>query len=190
MGVTGGDGGGAARDTVPDVIAPGLAVLFCGINPGLRSAALGQHFAHPANRFWKVLQRSGFTPRVLAPGDTDTLLSCGVGITNLVVRPTRNAGELTAAELRQGAECLEHRVRRFHPGIVAVVGIGAYRTAFRRRGATLGPQEEPLGPARLWVLPNPSGLQARYQMDDLVELYGALRAASSTAPGPPGALRP
>jgi len=167
---------------MPDVIAPGLAVLFCGINPGMRSATLGQHFAHPANRFWKVLHRAGFTARVLEPWDTDGLLSAGLGITNLVARATRRAGELTAAELRAGAEDLEVRARRFHPDVVAVVGMGAYRTAFRRPAAAMGPQVEPLGPARLWLLPNPSGLQARYQMEDLVDAYGALRAASGGAP--------
>jgi len=176
------DGVAEKGSCVPDVIAPGLVVLFCGINPGMRSAALGQHFAHPANRFWKVLHRAGFTAQVLEPWDTDGLLSAGLGITNLVARATRRAGELTAAELRAGAEDLEVRVRHFHPDVVAVVGMGAYRTAFRRPAAAMGPQLEPLGPARLWLLPNPSGLQARYQMEDLVDAYGALRAASGGAP--------
>lgn len=177
----GGEREGDADGVVPDVIAPGLAVLFCGINPGLRSAVLGQHFAHPANRFWKVLHGAGLTPRVLTPGEPQALLSVGIGITNLVARPTRTAGELTAAELRAGAVDLESRARRFRPGIVAVVGMGAYRQAFRRPRAMVGLQEARLGPSRLWLLPNPSGLQARYQMDDLVEAYGALREAATGA---------
>src|SRR5438093_5697119 len=143
---------------VPDVVRPGLRVLFCGINPGLYSGAVGHHFARPGNRFWPVLHAAGFTDRVLAPWDERELLDYGYGITNLVARATATAGELAREEFVAGARRLERKVKRYRPKWVAVLGIGAYRTAFGRPRAVVGPQPERLGPARLGLLPQPSGL--------------------------------
>jgi len=171
---------------VADVVAPRLRVLFCGINPGLRSAAVGLHFARPGNRFWRVLHQSGFTARMLAPAEQVDLPLVGIGITNLVDRPSAAAAEVSAEELRQGAVLLEEKVARLRPATVAVLGIQAYRTAFRRPRAAVGPQPEGLAGARLWVLPNPSGLQARYQVPEMVALYSRLRVESDDGPGPPG----
>lgn len=169
----------AARDrTIPDVVAPGLAVLFCGINPGLYSAATGHHFARPGNRFWPALHRSGFTPRQLRPEEQKELLSHGLGITNLVARTTARADELTREELREGAAVLTALAAKYEPKFVAVVGISAYRTAFARPKATIGPQEERIAAARLWVLPNPSGLNAHYQAPALAAEFAKLRTAT------------
>lgn len=168
----------AARGrTVPDVIAPGLRVLFCGINPGLYSGATGHHFARPGNRFWPALHGAGFTDRLLTPAEECELLKYGCGVTNLVARTTASADELTPDELVEGARRLRARVRRYAPKYVAVLGIGAYRTAFRKPDARLGPQPETLEGAALWVLPNPSGLNAHYQLDDLVREFRALHDA-------------
>lgn len=161
--------------TVPDVIGAGLRVLFCGINPGLYSGATGHHFARPGNRFWPVLHRAGFTPRLLAPWEERELLDYGCGITNLVARATATAAELTREEFIAGAARLERKVKRYRPRWVAVVGIGAYRTAFGRPKAVIGPQPEHLGPARLWLLPQPSGLNANHQMPELTKAFGDLR---------------
>lgn len=167
----------AAWDTtVPDLIAPGLRVLFCGINPSLYSAVVGLHFARPGNRFWPALHAAGLTPRRLDPSEQDELLRLGCGITNVVERATASADELTAEELAQGGRRLEAKVRRYHPQVVAVLGLGAYRAAFGRPKAKLGLQAETLAGARLWVLPNPSGLNAHYQVADLGRLYGEMRA--------------
>lgn len=160
---------------MPDLIAPGLDVLFCGINPGLYSAATGHHFARPGNRFWPALHAAGFTDRLLQPWEEQLLLQDGIGITNLVPRATAAAAELTADELRAGRQRLVRKVRRFRPQCVAVVGIGAYRLAFDRPRAGLGLQPEQLETATLWVLPNPSGLNANHQLPDLVKAFGALR---------------
>src|SRR6266540_7228989 len=159
----------AAGKTVPDLIAPGLDVLFCGINPGLWSGAVGHHFAHPGNRFWKALYGSGFTDRLLSPFEDASLLDRNLGITNLVARTTARADELRADEIRRGARELEERLAPLRPRFVAVLGIGAYRTGFGGPHAALGPQEHDLGRSRLWVLPNPSGLNAHHQLDDLTE---------------------
>jgi double-stranded uracil-DNA glycosylase len=168
----------AARGrAVPDVLARDLAVVFVGINPGLWSGAVGHHFARPGNRFWKALHRSGFTDRQLRPEDEAELLERGLGITNLAARTTATAGELTNDELRDGTRELDRRVAPLRPRFVAVLGIGAYRTAFQRPRAALGPQDERLGASRLWVLPNPSGLNAHYQLDALVERFRELRGA-------------
>jgi len=164
--------------TIPDVIGPGLTVLFCGINPGRWSAAVGQHFAHPSNRFWRVLHQAGFTDRLLRPAEQDELPGKGVGITNLVERATRTAEELSADELRAGASALEDKVRRYRPGTVAIVGLQAYRAGFGRRRAVMGAQSESLGGSRLWVVANPSGAQARYQLPALVEALAELRRAT------------
>jgi double-stranded uracil-DNA glycosylase len=162
--------------TLPDVLGPGLDVLFCGINPGLLSAAKGQHFARPGNRFWPALHLSGFTPRLLKPSEQDELPRYGLGITNLVARPTARADELTAEELRAGGVRLTALARRYRPKVVAVVGVTAYRAAFGRKAAAIGPQEELIASSRLWVLPNPSGLNAHYQLPALAEVFGRLRS--------------
>jgi double-stranded uracil-DNA glycosylase len=165
----------AAGKTLPDVIAPALDVLFCGINPGLYTAAVGHHFGRPGNRFWPVLHRAGFTPRLFDPSEQRALLPLGYGITNLVARATTAADELTAEELVGGARTLERKVRRFAPRFLAVVGIQAYRTAFARPRAKLGLQEETIGATRVWVLPNPSGLNAHYRAGEMVFLFRELR---------------
>ena len=168
----------AARSrTIPDVIAPGLAVLFCGINPGLYSGATGHHFARPGNRFWPALHLSGFTPRQLRPDEQELLTTYGLGITNIVARTTARADELGTAELQAGARRLERLAARYRPGTVAVVGVTAYRTALARPRATVGPQDELVAGSHLWVLPNPSGLNAHYQLPDLAAEFSRLRAA-------------
>jgi TDG/mug DNA glycosylase family protein len=167
----------AADRTIPDVIAPGLAVLFSGINPGLYSAATGHHFARPGNRFWAALHRSGFTPRQLHPAEQEELLGYRIGITNIVARATARAAELTAAELAAGGAALAGKVRRFRPAWLAVVGVTAYRVAFGRPTATFGRQPERVGGTGVWVLPNPSGLNAHYTVDTLAAAFGELRAA-------------
>jgi TDG/mug DNA glycosylase family protein len=165
----------AENKTVRDVIAPSLRVLFCGINPGLYSGATGHHFARPGNRFWPTLHQAGFTPRLLDPSEERELLIYGYGITNLVPRATATADELAPEELVAGRRRLQAKVKRYQPQMVALLGIGAYRTAFARKAATLGEQAERLGNAALWVLPNPSGLNAHYQLADLVEHFRRLR---------------
>ncbi|ONI80598.1 double-stranded uracil-DNA glycosylase [Saccharothrix sp. ALI-22-I] len=163
---------------LPDIVGPGLDVLFCGINPGLLSAAKGQHFARPGNRFWPALHLSGFTPRLLTPAEQEELLEYRLGITNLVARPTAKADELSREELRAGGVRLTELARLYRPKVVAVVGVTAYRTAFERKAARIGPQDGLIASSRLWVLPNPSGLNAHYQLPDLVELFGRLRSAA------------
>lgn len=177
----------AAGRTIPDLVGPDLHVLFCGINPGLWSGAARLHFARPGNRFWKVLHGAGFTDRVLDPAEQAVLPALGIGITNLVSRTTAAAAELGPDELRAGAARLERKVRRLCPRFVAFVGMQAYRTAFRRPKAVIGRQPEALGGAPVWLLPNPSGLQARYQLGEMVEAYAALRAEAfgTAASGPP-----
>jgi TDG/mug DNA glycosylase family protein len=172
----------ARRGKVPDVIGPGLDVLFCGINPGLYSAIAGQHFARPGNRFWKALHGAGFTDRLLAPGDQRSLLGFGCGVTNLVARESASADELAPEELRRGGRALVRKVRRFAPRWLAVLGVTAYRTAFDQPGARVGPQHRTIGSALVWVLPNPSGLNAHYQLPDLVRSFGQLRAAIDATP--------
>ena len=162
---------------VPDVIRSGLEVLFVGINPGLYSGAVGHHFARPGNRFWKTLHGAGFTPRVLSPFDEKELLELGVGITNLVERATRGAEQLDAAELREGAGSVEAKICRHHPRLVGFLGVGAYRLAFGLPKATVGPQGRTICRAEVWVLPNPSGLNAHYQLGALISAFGELRAA-------------
>ena len=165
---------GAEGRFVPDVLGPGLRVLFCGINPGLWSAAVGHHFARPGNRFWKALHLGGLTPRLLAPDEEDELLALGLGITNLVERATAGAADLGAAELRAGGARLAAMAATARPQVVAVLGVGAYRTAFGRPRAAVGPLPEPIGGSRAWLLPNPSGLNAHYQLPDLAEAFAAL----------------
>jgi TDG/mug DNA glycosylase family protein len=167
----------AAGSTVPDLIAPGLRVLFCGINPGLWSGAVGHHFARPGNRFWKLLAASGFTPTVLSPHDELELLDVGIGITNLVRRATRSAAEVTPGELRQGVLDLKRKVAHWRPRAVAVLGLDAYRTGFNSRSVTIGRQVDDIEEAQLWVVPNPSGIQAHYPFGRLVAELQDLRAA-------------
>jgi TDG/mug DNA glycosylase family protein len=161
-----------------DLIGPDLRVLFCGINPGTLSGELGLHFARRGNRFWKLLCAGGFTESVLEPAEQHILPELGVGITNLVGRVTAAASELSSSELRQGAAQLEAKVDILRPRCVAVLGLQAYRTAFLRPGATIGLQPELLGAALLWLLPNPSGLQARYQVPEMSEMYKSLFVAT------------
>jgi len=176
----------AARDrTIPDVLpAPGerFDVLFCGINPGLYSAATGWHFARPGNRFWPALHLSGFTLRRLDPSQQQLLPGCGLGITNIAPRATAQAAELTAAELRSGGERLVSLVAERRPAVVAILGVTAYRSAFGKPRAVIGPQPEPFGGTRLHVLPNPSGLNAHWTLPRLAEAFGELREAAGTRP--------
>jgi double-stranded uracil-DNA glycosylase len=172
----------AGNRTVPDLIALGLDVLFCGINPGLYSAATGHHFARPGNRFWPTLHAAGFTDRLLRPWEERLLLDDRLGITNLVPRATASAAELTADELRKGRQRLAGKIRRYRPRCVAMVGIGAYRIAFDRPRAGIGRQPELLEGATVWVLPNPSGLNANHQLGDLVKIFSALRKFTMSRP--------
>jgi double-stranded uracil-DNA glycosylase len=166
----------AKGKTVPDVIAPNLKVLFCGINPGLYSAATGHHFARPGNRFWPALYAAGFTERLLSPFEERELLKRGYGITNVVERATATAAELSAEEIVEGGRRLAAKARRYRPQYVAVLGISAYRTAFNVPKARLGRQGEKFGESMIWILPNPSGLNAHYQPKDLAQLFLELRA--------------
>jgi TDG/mug DNA glycosylase family protein len=168
---------GAANKRVGDLIAPRLKVLFVGINPGLYSAAVGHHFARPGNRFWPVLHASGFTQRRLSPFEERELLAQGYGITNIVARASAAADELAPRELAQGAARLTRKARRYRPDAVAILGVGAYRTAFCRPAARPGLQSERIAGSLLWVLPNPSGLNAHYQTTSLTRLFRALRLA-------------
>jgi TDG/mug DNA glycosylase family protein len=179
----------APEKPLPDIVGPGLDVLFCGINPGLRSAEVGHNFARPGNRFWKALHGAGFTPRLLRPEEDVDLPRYGLGMTNLVSRPTAAASELTDEELRAGAAALEALVGMHEPGVVAMVGLGAYRTAFRRPKAGIGLQQETIAGVPVWLLPNPSGLNANHQLPELIALFSALRAwldSRNRARGPQG----
>ncbi|MEU5659784.1 G/U mismatch-specific DNA glycosylase [Streptomyces sp. NPDC047737] len=168
----------AARGrVVPDVAAGGLRVLFCGINPSLMTAVTGHHFAHPGNRFWPVLHRSGFTPRQLKPSEQDELLRYGLGITNVVARATARADELHPDEFREGGRLLSAKVEALRPRWLAVVGVTAYRTAFGERRAPIGPQDRVIGGARVWALPNPSGLNAHWTVSTMADEYARLLAA-------------
>lgn len=169
----------AARDkTVADVIAPGLQILFCGINPGLYTAAVGHHFARPGNRFWPALFAAGFTDHLLSPFDEHELLKKGYGITNLVMRTTATADELSPEEFREGGKKLTAKIRRYKPGFLAVLGLGAYRVGFGQPKARIGRQDQKIGETWVWVLPNPSGLNAHYQAEELARLFGELKAAA------------
>ena len=160
------------------MIAPGLDVLFCGINPGLYSGATGNHFARPGNRFWPALHLGGFTPRLLHPSEKQELLGLGLGITNVVRRTTARADELTDEEIVAGGRALRRKVLRYSPRYLAVLGLGPYRIAFGASKATVGPQPETIGEAKVWLLPNPSGLNAHYQLPDLAREFSRLREAA------------
>lgn len=164
----------AVDKTVPDVIAPGLTVLFCGINPGLYTAAVGHHFARPGNRFWRAIHDAGLTPRLLSPADQRELLDYGIGIVNMIARTTATAAELSDDEIRAGGRMLVDKVVRFRPRKVAFLGVSTYRTAFDRPKASVGRQEERIGGSETWVLPNPSGLNAHYQLPQLAAAYRQL----------------
>ncbi len=164
----------AAGRRVPDLISSGLRVLFCGINPSLYSAAVQHHFARPGNRFWRAIHRAGFTERVLMPSEENELLAHGVGLTNIVARATRSAAELSREDYRRGMASLGRRLERYQPEIVAFLGVGAYREATVRPEARVGEQPQRLAGARVWVLPNPSGLNAHYQLDGLAAAYAEM----------------
>ena len=165
----------AAGKRIPDVIAPGLQVLFCGINPSLYSAFVGHHFGRPGNRFWRAIFASGFTERLLRPEQDRELLQIGCGLTNLVGRATAAADELSREELLAGHRTLTRKIRRYVPQVVAVLGIGAYRTAFSEPAANLGLQSRRILNTRVWVLPNPSGLNAHFTPGALAVLFRQLR---------------
>jgi double-stranded uracil-DNA glycosylase len=167
----------AEGKTVRDVIARRLRVLFCGINPGLYTAAVGHHFARPGNRFWPALYAAAFTDRLLSPFDERELLKSGYGVTNVVMRATASADQLSREELRRGGKQLAAKVRRYKPDFLAVLGLGAFRAAWEQPKAIIGRQEIMIGETVVWVLPNPSGLNAHYQANDLARLFSELKAA-------------
>ncbi|MGO8955939.1 MAG: G/U mismatch-specific DNA glycosylase [Streptosporangiaceae bacterium] len=169
----------AYGQTIPDLVAPGLRVLFAGINPSLYSAAAGYHFARPGNRFWPAMHQSGFTSRQLAPSEQQVLLGIGLGITNVVARATARADELDTAELQAGWEHLAELAERIRPAWLAVLGVTAYRAASGLSAAAVGPQAHRVGGAQVWVLPNPSGLNASYQIDRLAAEFARLRETAT-----------
>jgi double-stranded uracil-DNA glycosylase len=171
----------AAGQTIADVAAPGLRVLFSGINPGLYSAATGHHFARPGNRFWPALHASGFTDRLLRPSEQEQLLDFGLGITNIVARATARADELGSDELIAGGQTLAAKVLTLRPRWLAVVGVTAYRISFGGPRAMVGPQELTIGATRVWVLPNPSGLNAHWGPASLAGEFARLRTESSSS---------
>ena len=173
----------AAGKKVPDVIAPNLKVLFCGINPGLYTAAVGHHFARPGNRFWPALFKSGFTDRLVSPFEERELLARGIGISNVVPHATATAAALTSEDYIAGGRALAAKVRRYSPRVVAILGVGAYRNAFAKPKAQIGEQPERIHDARVWVLPNPSGLNANYQLNDFGRLFRELREFAETCSG-------
>ena len=173
----------AVHQTVPDLIGPDLDVLFCGINPGLYTAAIGHHFGRPGNRFWPALFGAGFTPRLFKPWDEHELLALGIGVTNMVERTTASAAELQPSEYMAGGERLTRIVSLYAPRVVAFLGIGAYRTAFARPHAQLGAQVDRISTSALWVLPSPSGLNANHQLPDLIALFSELRETVFTTKG-------
>ena len=166
----------AGNKTLKDVIAHNLTVLFCGINPGLYSAAAGHNFARPGNRFWPAMFGAGFTDHLFQPSEEMKLLDSGYGITNIVERATASADELTKKELIDGAKKLTAKVRLYNPNYLAVVGLTAYRIAFGVSKVKIGLQENRIGKTRVWVLPNPSGLNAHHQLPDLIRLFSEFRA--------------
>jgi TDG/mug DNA glycosylase family protein len=167
---------------LPDIIRPGLKVLFCGINPGLYSAAIGHHFGRPGNRFWAALRSGGFTDRLLTAWEDQELLQFGCGLTNLVERASARADQLGPTELVAGRAELERKIRRYRPRWIAILGIGAYRTAFNRPQSSPGIQTDRLGGAGVWVLPNPSGLNAHHQPHQLAVLFQELRETAFDQP--------
>jgi double-stranded uracil-DNA glycosylase len=169
----------AINRTTEDLIDYNLKVLFCGINPGMWSGATGFHFAKPGNRFWKALHLGGFTDRLLHPSEEHELLENGYGITSFCKRTTARADELRTEEFIEGGKLLVKKIERFKPQTLAVLGIGAFRTAFAKPKAQLGLQTEKIAGANVWLLPNPSGLNAHYQLADLGRLYGEVKSFES-----------
>ena len=165
----------AVDKTIDDVIAPDLPILFVGINPGLWSGATGHHFARPGNRFWPALYRAGLTPELLSPDRQEELLRYGIGVANLVARTTSSAAELTPDELRAGGRSIVRKILRFRPRKVCFLGVSTYRVAFGQPKAKIGRQPEPIGSSEVWVLPNPSGLNAHYQLPELARVYAELK---------------
>jgi TDG/mug DNA glycosylase family protein len=168
----------AVNKTTPDLIVPNLKVLFVGINPGLYSAATHRHFARPGNRFWPALRDGGFTDRLMSPFESEKLLERGYGITNICRRATNAADELTKDELLRGAKTLVKKIKKFRPKITAILGVGSYRVAFDRSTAQVGRQEEKLGDSVVWVLPNPSGLNAHFIPSKLQTIFRQLKEES------------
>jgi len=160
------------------IMGPGLRVLFVGINPSLRSAEVGHHFARPGNRFWPALHLGGFTPTLMSPFDEQQLLNLGLGITNIVERATAGAAELTRDDLQAGAKRLRRKIKRYQPEWLAILGVGAYRVAFNQPDAKVGRQDQTIGSTRIWVLPNPSGLNAHYLVADLGAMFAQLNRAA------------
>ncbi len=174
---------------VPDLVAPGLRAVLCGINPSLYSAAVGHHFARPGNRFWPAIHAAGITPRRLRPDEERELLALGYGVTNVVERATARADELAPDELAAGGARLAAKIAAYRPAAVAVLGVSAYRSAFGRPRAAMGPQPDAIGGAPVWVLPNPSGLNAHYGLDGLARAYREFHAFVSTLAAPPARPR-
>ncbi len=164
----------AAGTTIPDVLAPGMRLILCGINPSLYSAAVEHHFARPGNRFWPALHRAGITPRLYSPFEDASLAELGLGLTNMVARATARADELSSEELIEGKAILENKLRKYKPKHIAFLGVTAYRSAFEEPKAQMGLQEEKWANVSVWILPNPSGLNAHYQLDDFAELFREL----------------
>lgn len=175
----------AEGQPVPDLLAPGLKVVFCGINPSVYSAVVGHHFARPGNRFWPTLHAAGFTHRLFSPYEDEELLRLGYGLTNVASPATVAAADLSPVQLSEGGRQLEAKMRQFHPQWLAILGISVYRTVFAQPKATLGPQQETIGGVSVWVLPNPSGLNAHYTPKHLAQLFGDLRRAVDEASSPP-----
>ena len=167
----------AVGASMPDILAPDLKVVFCGINPSVYSAVVGHHFARPGNRFWRALRGGGFTPHQIAPADDATLLEWGLGLTNVAARATVAAADLTGDELRKGAPLLVEKIEIYRPRWLAILGIGAFRLAFEQPKAVIGLQNRTIGATKIWVLPNPSGLNAHYPPTALAVKFGELRAA-------------
>ncbi len=167
----------AVGGAMPDILAPDLKTLFCGINPSVYSAVVGHHFARPGNRFWRALHGGGFTPHQIAPADDAQLLDYGLGLTNVAARATVAAADLSNDELRAGAPLLVSKIERYQPHWLAILGIGAYRVAFDEPKAIIGRQTRAIGATKIWVLPNPSGLNAHYPPEALAIKFGELRAA-------------
>ena len=167
----------SVNNTIHDVIDYNLKVLFCGINPGLYTAATGFHFARPGNRFWPALYKSGFTKELLKPYDQEKLLEYKYGITNFVSRTTNAAAELNRKEYELGAKILTEKVLKYKPEYLVVLGIGAYKAGFNRKQAKIGLQDHKIGDTKIWILPNPSGLNANFTPTDLARLFGELREA-------------
>ena len=165
----------AIGGTVPDVIAPNLKVLFCGINPSVYTAVVGYNFARPGNRFWPTLFAAGFTPRQFLPAEQQQLLALGMGITNVVDRATVAAADLSREELRLGGELLVKKVQKYQPQVLALLGISVYEAAFGQKGNGVGLQQLTIGSTQVWVLPNPSGLNAHFPPRRLAEVYRELR---------------